>query len=384
MGSNGIATSIESYRKGTSFTDWSDRLAYTFHANQVAADRQKSHFITICGPFLFSQLKLHYSKDELDKASYADIVLKLKQKLDKTEPDLVQRFRFSQRNQQPDESNEDFVQAVKLQAEFCGFGAFKDVAIMDRVLAGLLDGNLMENLLKEEGLTLDKMDKFITTWNIAKRNVSALNNQNSCANFGQFNYPPPEMVNQVRRPVHERLGSHPYNNRQHSNTHNNYYRSGFNRNNNRYNNNRSGQNNHEQRAQNTQNTHNTQRSVRFQGDNRNNNQRNTNYNNNNNNRFNYRTERVKPDYSETVCDYCGKLGHIKKRCFTWKNLRRDAVNFVEMARPGTSAERELADLLGRMNTREDPNEETSDAESYSEWNQGVGWKRGVVSASRSA
>ncbi|XP_038111825.1 probable WRKY transcription factor protein 1 isoform X1 [Culex quinquefasciatus] len=230
---------------------------------------------------------------------------------------------------------------------------------MDRVLAGLLDGNLKENLLKEEGLTLDKMDKFITTWNIAKRNVNALNNQNSCANFGQFNYPPPEMVNQVRRPVHER--------------------SGFNRNNNRYNNNRSGQNNHQHRAQ---NTHNTQRSVRFQGDNRNNNQRNTNTNNNN--RFNNRTERVKPDYSETVCDYCGKLGHIKKRCFTWKNLRRDAVNFVEMARPGTSAERELADLLGRMNTREDPNEETSDAESYSEWNQGVGWKRGVASASRSA
>ncbi|EDS40204.1 conserved hypothetical protein [Culex quinquefasciatus] len=93
---------------------------------------------------------LHYSKDELDKATYADIVLKLKQKLDKTEPDLVQRFRFSQRNQQPDESNEDFVQAVKMQAEFCGFGAFRDVAIMDRVLAGLLDGNLKENLLKEE------------------------------------------------------------------------------------------------------------------------------------------------------------------------------------------------------------------------------------------
>ncbi|EDS43843.1 conserved hypothetical protein [Culex quinquefasciatus] len=47
-----------------------------------------------------------------------------------------------------------------MQAEFCGFGAFKDVAIMDRVLAGLLDGNLKENLLKEEGLTLDKMDKY--------------------------------------------------------------------------------------------------------------------------------------------------------------------------------------------------------------------------------
>ncbi|EDS37808.1 conserved hypothetical protein [Culex quinquefasciatus] len=207
MGSNGLATSIEMFRKGTSFTDWSDRLAYTFHANQVAADRQKSHFMTICGPFLFSQLKLHYGKDELDKATYADIVLKLKQKLDKTEPDLVQRFRFSQRNQQPDESNEDFVQAVKMQAEFCGFGAFKDVAIMDRVLAGLLDGNLKENLLKEEGLTLDKMDKFITTWNIAKQNVKALNNQPGESQLGQYNYFTPEQIHYIQKTTTQRQGS---------------------------------------------------------------------------------------------------------------------------------------------------------------------------------
>ncbi|XP_052563048.1 uncharacterized protein LOC128092713 [Culex pipiens pallens] len=303
MGSNGLATSIEMFRKGTSFTDWSDRLAYTFHANQVPVDRQKSHFMTICGPFLFSQLKLHYSKDELDKATYADIVSKLKQKLDKTEPDLVQRFRFSQRNQQPDESNEDFVQAVKMQAEFCGFGAFKNVAIMDRVLAGLLDGNLKENLLKEESLTLDKMDKFITTWNIAKQNVKALNNQPGESQLGQYSYFTPEQIHYIQKTTTQRQGSSRYGNY-------------------RQNDGLQGQNFPERRN-----------NSRFQPY--------KNYNSDSqvytNRRFNNQTQQQRyfhksydRRYPQTriSCDFCGKMGHSKQNCFKLDYFNRQFVNFM--------------------------------------------------------
>ncbi|XP_038120302.1 uncharacterized protein LOC119770107 isoform X2 [Culex quinquefasciatus] len=303
MGSNGLATSIEMFRKCTSFTDWSDRLAYTFHANQVAADRQKSHFMMICGPFLFSQLKLHYSKDELDKATYADIVSKLKQKLDKTEPDLVQRFRFSQRNQQPDESNEDFVQAVKMQAEFCGFGAFKNVAIMDRVLAGLLDGNLKENLLKEESLTLDKMDKFITTWNIAKQNVKALNNQPGESQLGQYSYFTPEQIHYIQKTTTQRQGSSRYGNY-------------------RQNDGLQGQNFPERRN-----------NSRFQPY--------KNYNSDSqvytNRRFNNQTQQQRyfdksydRRYPQTriSCDFCGKMGHSKQNCFKLDYFNRQFVNFM--------------------------------------------------------
>ncbi|XP_038109768.1 putative mediator of RNA polymerase II transcription subunit 29 isoform X1 [Culex quinquefasciatus] len=379
-----MASSIEQYRKGTTFGDWADRLDYTFKANKVEGDLQKSHFMNLCGPYIYSQLKLLFKKDELDKADYATIVAKLKLKLDLTEPDLVQRFRFSQRTQQPDETAEEFVQAVKLQAEFCGFENFKEVAIIDRVLVGLSDAVLKENLLKEEKLDLAKLDKFITTWNIAKRNVHSLFNQNSCANY---NYPPPEMINQVRRPVHERLG-HPYNQRQHTRTQNNVNRqgNGFNRTNGSGN--RSGYNNYNNHNR-TQNSQNTQRTVRFQGDNRNNTHRNTNYSNNNrlNGRNNYNNW-PKRDYSEMECDYCGELGHIRRKCFTLKNLQRDAVNFIEAARPGTSAEKELSDLMGRMRTADGPRVETSDDESYSEWNPGslqyTNWKRGADRAARTA
>lgn len=201
-----IASAIEPYRKGTSFGDWADRLAYTFEANEVPEAKRKSHFMNLCGPFVYSQLKLLLNKDALAKATYDEIVVKLKQKLDKTEPDLVQRFRFSHRVQQPDESAEDFVQAVKLQAEFCGFGQFKSVAIQDRILAGLRNEHLKQLLLKEDNLTVESMDKLITTWSIARVNALTLNTHQPSTSSGVN---PTEQVKYIRRPVHHRLGYQP-------------------------------------------------------------------------------------------------------------------------------------------------------------------------------
>lgn len=175
-----MSSTIEPFRKGTSFTDWADRLIYTFDANEVKDDKKKkAHFMNLCGPFLYTHIKSLYNETERKAASFEDIITKLKQKLDKVDPDLIQRYRFSHRSQQVEETAEEFVQAVKLQAEFCGFGDFKDVAIMDRVLAGLSDEGLKEMLLKEEKLTLATMDKLITTWNVARENARSLNQNNS-------------------------------------------------------------------------------------------------------------------------------------------------------------------------------------------------------------
>lgn len=290
-----ITSTIEPYRKGTPFGDWAERLEYSFQANKVEEGLKKSHLMNLCGSFLYSQLKQIFQKPELDIASYDTIVEKLKLKLDKTEPDLVQRYRFGLRKQQPDETAEEFVQAVKLQAEFCNFGDFKNIAILDRVLVGLADNGLKEQLLKEEKLTVDKMDKFITTWNIARHNVQSINTEASGFNLG--NYPSSGLINQIRRPVKERLGYHPYNN---NNTHssyngNNNYRPANNNNRATNNNNRLGYG--QQRTHNYNNTQNPQ--SRFHNNHRNNNQRNTNHINNNRsndrNRLNNRNDnRVKP------------------------------------------------------------------------------------------
>lgn len=210
-----MVSSIEPFRKGSSFSDWICRLKYTFDGNDITEDKkQKAHFMNLCGPYLFTILRTLYNEKDLARATFSEIEAKLKLKLDKVEPDLVQRYRFNRRCQQPDETAEEFVQAIKLQADFCAFGNFRDVAIQDRILAGLRDERLKEMLLKEESLTLAKMDKLITTWNIARDNAFELNNGNNTsyfpAGFIDQHSSSVGQVNNVRRPVHEILGVHPY------------------------------------------------------------------------------------------------------------------------------------------------------------------------------
>lgn len=177
MALNGIATMIEPYRKGSSFCDWVERLAYCFEANEVTDEMKKAHLITLGGPVMYSELKLLYPNGALATAVYADIVAKLKARLDKIEPDVIQRAQFNSRIRQNGETLEDFVLALKLQAEFCGFGDFKNMAIRDRIVAGVNDKALQQRLLNEENLTLESAEKIITTWQIAESNAKALGNR---------------------------------------------------------------------------------------------------------------------------------------------------------------------------------------------------------------
>lgn len=114
MAQSNFTTTLEPYRRGSSFTDWVDRLRFFFHMNKVADDAKRDHFITLSGPVIFKELKLLYPNTDLEKVSYDEMVKKLKAHLDKTESDLMQRLKFNIRVQQPDESLEDFVLSVKL------------------------------------------------------------------------------------------------------------------------------------------------------------------------------------------------------------------------------------------------------------------------------
>lgn len=109
-----------------------------------------AYFITMSGPVIFYEIKLLYPDGNFEEASLDDIVSKLKNRLDKTDPDLVQRYKFSTRVQHLDETTEDFVLSLKLQAKFCGFANFKEIAILDRIIAGLKDKNLRQRLLASE------------------------------------------------------------------------------------------------------------------------------------------------------------------------------------------------------------------------------------------
>ena len=70
--------------------------------------------------------------------------------------EIVERYKFFQRFQEPGESFERFVTDLKVLASTCNFGTLKDLLVRDRIICGIQDKQLREDLLKESDLNLEK------------------------------------------------------------------------------------------------------------------------------------------------------------------------------------------------------------------------------------
>lgn len=161
-------------------------MRFFFNMNKVPDEAKRDHFITLSGPFIFRELKLLYPNTDLAEVNYTEMVDKLKARLEKTESDIVQRLKFNVRVQQPDESLEDFVLSVKLQAEFCHFENFMEMAVRDRIVAGVRDKALQQRLLNEEKLTLACAEKLIATWEIARTNAKNMDCNSAIDQIASF------------------------------------------------------------------------------------------------------------------------------------------------------------------------------------------------------
>lgn len=60
MAQSNITTTLEPFRKGTSFSDWVDRLRFFFNMNKVTDEAKRDHFIALSGPVIFKELKLAF------------------------------------------------------------------------------------------------------------------------------------------------------------------------------------------------------------------------------------------------------------------------------------------------------------------------------------
>lgn len=244
-----MSSIFERYQKGTSFTNWSERLGYFFDAIElIDSEMKKAYLITLLDAAIFSELKLLVSNRDLKLVPYEEIVQRLRDRYDQKECDFIQRYKFNNRIQQPTETVQDFISAIKVQSELCGFGNFKHSAIVDRVVIGIRDKVLQRRLLCEEELTLKSMEKIIATWELVR-------------------------PNQVeKRPVKERLGILPIS---------------------------------------------TTSGTYFEGAQR----------------------KHKTGYSNSICGFCGKLGHVTRRCFELNRLKEEKMVDVgaEMRTPITQA-----------------------------------------------
>lgn len=170
-----VSTTVEPFLPNSiPFAQYVEQLEYVFLNNNVPETRYKTSFLAVCGVTVFSEIKKLFPGQEVKNLSYQQIVEALQKRFDKVDSEVIHSFKFWRRRQGKYEKSEDFVIAVKVLAEQCGFGNFKDRAIRDLLVIGVLNSDLQKRLCDEDDLTAVRAEKIILNHEISNNRTSVL------------------------------------------------------------------------------------------------------------------------------------------------------------------------------------------------------------------
>ncbi|XP_062706892.1 uncharacterized protein K02A2.6-like isoform X2 [Aedes albopictus] len=273
---------LDHYVAGTPFTNYVERLESLSRFNKWDEENKKCVLIALSGSVVYDELKLMFPGVELQTLRYDDMIKKLKERFDKVEPDMMQRYRFYNRYQRPDETAESYILAVKLQAENCDFKEFKETAIRDRLVMGLYDKELQKKLLMDEDLSLAAVEKKIISSEVAGNQANSI--------FG-----PERRESSEISSIKNRLGKKEWNRnpRDYERESRGYERSP-----------REYYGRSRDRSRNVS----EKKHVSFR-------ERSTSFNRDGN------------PYANAICNFCKKKGHLRRQCYSYRN--NNSVRFVE-------------------------------------------------------
>lgn len=289
---------VDPYVPNTSFSNYVEHFEYFFSVNAITDDKKKDLFMNLCGMAVFNELKLLYPATDLKTLSYAEITKKLKERFDRVESEVVLRYKFRCRMQSPSESGENYILAVKLLAEQCDFGEFRDSAIRDQLIYGVYDKDLQRQLLNEDNLLLKTAEKLIKNRDLVSSRAMAINAEN--VNSVRFRLGRRDARYERRYDVYRR------NDRSRS------------RNRDRYTWNDRGRSDLDRRSP------------------------------------------GKGRYANFTCFFCKQKGHVQKNCYRFKNSQRGAVNAVKDDADRESDSENVHDYFKRLRVEYDTENESTD------------------------
>lgn len=121
------------------FSQYQEQLEWIFKHNDYPEVRYKTSFLAVCGKEVFTELKRRFPGKNFNDLTYKQMTDELKKRYDKNDSAVVHSYKFWTKRQGRNESLEDFVITVKNLAERCDFGEFKDRAIRDMLVIGVID-----------------------------------------------------------------------------------------------------------------------------------------------------------------------------------------------------------------------------------------------------
>ncbi|XP_039296717.1 uncharacterized protein LOC120354196 [Nilaparvata lugens] len=131
-------------------------------------------FLALIGPQGLAVFN-SFNKDS-DAIQFEELVQLFKEHFLPTKNLTVERHKFFTRVQQPGESIDDFVTALKTLSNSCEFGSLTDSLVKDILICGLNDShtNIEERLLQDLDLNLDKALQVCRSVVMSQQHVKAL------------------------------------------------------------------------------------------------------------------------------------------------------------------------------------------------------------------
>ena len=158
--------------------DWSqyvDRLKHFFVANDVTdAGKKRAIFLSVVGPKTYKLLSSLISPATPGEKDFGELVGVLKKHYSPQPSVIVQRYKFNSRFRQPGESVAAYVAELRAIAKTCDYGDTLEEMLRDRLVCGIGNDKIQEQLLSEPDLTLQRALELAQGIETAARNVKEL------------------------------------------------------------------------------------------------------------------------------------------------------------------------------------------------------------------
>lgn len=138
--------------------DWEsykERFGYFLVAQGVTNEiSKKAIFFASCGSDLYNLVKTLVFPRSVSEATLVEIETKLNDHFSPRPNEIVESFKFHTRRQGKNESMQDYIATLRKMCRFCNFVDLERT-LRDRIVCGVKDTKLQENLLKTANLTYE-------------------------------------------------------------------------------------------------------------------------------------------------------------------------------------------------------------------------------------
>lgn len=185
--------SCHSYVIGENFEQYLKHVKIYFDMNKVEEPKFKLQlFMNLIGPAASGKIMQACQPKEFDEFTFDQIVEKGKRLFVGERTKMMEQYTFGLRSQHEGESISDFAVELQALAEHCKFGEFLDQALVQRLVCGLRNQQIIQKLLnvEDEKLTFEKVIAKAQKEEMAEKSAYVLVKQESsgAVNATRYNH----------------------------------------------------------------------------------------------------------------------------------------------------------------------------------------------------